>query len=291
LAKDFANENRSVDSLLSGQRKILNQIASYFLRDRNDRKFYDDLPYFADKDYPGYTGILNCISDLSRNNTIHIHTLNHDLFFESFNRTDFFKGELCDGFEELGSKYFGKLNVEGRDYKVRLERYTGKYNTRLRLYKLHGSLDYELFYKSKNGQFFPDTYIKSRYGIGHTEQFKEVALGDGEFEYQNSWINYHSDFLSGTTSKILRYDEPLLFNKLVALFRSNLKKSDMLIIVGYGCKDKGINEMIFQNYRFWRSPITIIDPYPGKQVVDFAWKIQARVVKKQLEDIDLSMLL
>ena len=65
----------------------------------------------------------------------------------------------------------------------------------------------------------------------------------------------------------------------------------MLIIVGYGCKDKGINEMIFQNYRFWRSPITIIDPYPGKQVFDFAWKIQARVVKKQLEDIDLNMLL
>ena len=36
---------------------------------------------------------------------------------------------------------------------------------------------------------------------GHSNQFKEVIRATGEIEYQNSWINYHSDFLTGTTSK------------------------------------------------------------------------------------------
>jgi len=109
----------------------------------------------ADKYYPGYTGIMNCISELSNRHIINIHTLNHDLFFESFNHSDFLKGDLSDGFEELGSKYFGKLDVEGRSYMVRLERYTGNYHEKIRLYKLHGSLDYELFYRNENGPLIP----------------------------------------------------------------------------------------------------------------------------------------
>ncbi len=82
--------------------------------------------------------------------------MNHDLFFESLHRTGFFNGELCDGFEELGSKYFGKLDVEGRSYMVGLERYTGVYKEKFRLCKLHGSLDYESFIRSENGNLIPD---------------------------------------------------------------------------------------------------------------------------------------
>jgi len=241
----------------------------------------------SDKFYPRYTGIMYCISELSNRHIINIHTLNHDLFFESLNRTDFLKGELSDGFEELGSKYFGKLDVEGRSYMVRLERYTGNYKGKFRLYKMHGSLDYELFYRKENGTFVPDVYIKSRYGIGHTNQFKEVKYINGEMDYQNSWINYHSDFLTGTTSKIKRCNEPLLFNKLVNEFRKYLENSEKLIIIGYRGRDKEINKMIFQHHRFWRNQIVIIDPYPGEILVDLAWKLQARIIRKQLNDIEL----
>jgi hypothetical protein len=287
IAETFTNDKRSIDSLFSGQKKILNQLATFYLKDSDGNKSYDNQPYMLDKFYPGYNGIMGCISELSNRHIINIHTLNHDLFFESLNRTDFLKGELSDGFEELGSKYFGKLEVEGRSYMVRLERYSGNYNGKFRLYKLHGSLDYELFYRNENGTFVPDVYIKSRYGIGHTNQYKEVKYDNEEMEYQNSWINYHSDFLSGTTSKIKRYNEPLLFNKLIDEFRKNLENSEKLIIIGYGGRDKEINKMIFQHQRFWRNQIVIIDPYPGEILVDLAWKLQARIIKKQLNDIQL----
>lgn len=116
----------------------------------------------------------------------------------------------------------------------RLERYIGNYNGKFRLYKLHGNLDYELFYRIENGTFVPDGYTKSRYGIGHTNQFKEANSTNGEMSYQNRWINCHSDFLTETTSKINRYNEPLLFNKLIDEFRKNLENSEKLIIIGYG---------------------------------------------------------
>lgn len=46
---------------------------------------------------------------------------------------------MCDGFEELGSPFYGELL---RTYKCRLSRYTGKYTKKIRLYKLHASKDY-----------------------------------------------------------------------------------------------------------------------------------------------------
>jgi len=172
LAKPYLSDTKSIISLIQGLKKVFNQLVSYYLHDRDDNRYYDDQPYLADKYFPGYTGLMNCISDLSEKYTVNIHTLNHDLFLESFNRTDFFKGELCDGFEELGSCYYGGLVSDSRKYMVRLQRYTGNYNKKIHLFKLHGSLDYELFYKSEGTIFTPDVYIKRRYGIGHTDLYK-----------------------------------------------------------------------------------------------------------------------
>ncbi len=177
--------------------------------------------------------------------------------------------------------------MEPCTYMVRLAKYTGKYNTNFRLYKLHGSLDYEIFYRSEEGVFVPDIYLKSRFGIGHTEHYKEVVDEDGQLTYQNSWINYHSDFLSGTSSKIKRYNEPLLFSKLFKHFEENLKKSSKLIMIGYGAKDIEINKMIFQDYKFTNNKIYIIDPYPGHLLIDFGLKLNAKFITKQLEDISL----
>lgn len=287
IAEPFLNGTNSVHSLISGLRKILNQLVGYYLRDREGNRYYDHEPFLIGKHYPGYTGIMNCISDLSNNSIINIHTLNHDLFFESFNHTEFLNGKLCDGFEELGSPYYGDLLCSNRKYKVRLERYTGNYSNKLRLFKLHGSFNYEIFYKTEGSIIIPDVYIKTRYGIGHTDQYKEIENSEGLLEYQNSWINYHGDFLTGTSSKILRYNEPLLFSKLFEHFKNNLEHSDILIIIGYGAKDMEINKMIFQHYNFSYNKIFIIDPYPSNRLIDFGIKLRAKIISKQLDDINI----
>lgn len=287
IAEPFLDGTNSVHSLIGGLRKILNQLVGYYLQDSDGNRYYDHQPFLISKYFAGYSGIMNCISDLSNNSIINIHTLNHDLFFESFNRTEFLNGKLCDGFEELGSQYYGDLLCSNRKYKVRLERYTGNYNTKLRLFKLHGSLNYEIFYKKEGLSIIPDVYIKTRFGIGHTDHYKEIKNHERLLEYQNSWINYHGDFLTGTSSKILRYNEPLLFSKLFEYFRINLEHSDILVIMGYGAKDMEINKMIFQHFNFAYNKIFIIDPYPSNTLLEFGIKLKAKVITKQLNDISI----
>ena len=53
---------------------------------------------------------------------------------------------LSDGFDEYGSEYYSVIAPQN-DYHIRLERYTAYYNTPIRLYKLHGSLDYVLYWE------------------------------------------------------------------------------------------------------------------------------------------------
>jgi len=287
VAKPFLSDTTSLHSLKSGLKNVYTQVVAHYLKDSDNNSYYDNLPYIIDDNFDGYTGIMRSIKELSKHFVLNIHSLNHDLFFERFNNSSFLEGNLCDGFEELGSKYFGKLDCNNRSYMVRLQRYTGNYFGNLRLYKLHGSLDYELYYRNENGQFIPDTYIKTRYGIGNTDLYKEIKNKEGVLQYENCWINYHPDFLTGTTSKIQRYTEPLLFKKLFELFKNNLKEAEKLIIVGYGAKDEEINNLILQYFDYKNKKSFIVDPYAGEKVIKFQKMLGAKLITKQLEDIDI----
>lgn len=277
---------RDFNQLIFGLKNIYNQLVLYHLKDRNGNKWYDNQPYLIGSTFPGYTGILRYLKSINKDTIVNIYTLNHDLFFESLNNTEFLSGELCDGFYELGSPYYGIIEKDGHHYHCRLQRYTGEYNTRFRLFKLHGSRDYGVYSKSERGMFIPENYVKTRYGIGFIDLFKEKINKDGKLDYENCWINYHSDFLTGTTSKIERYQEPLLYKKLFELFRNNLKSANKLIIIGYGAKDLKINEMILENFVFNKNKSFIIDPYAGDAVIQFASSINAKVINKQLEIIE-----
>jgi hypothetical protein len=287
VAEPFLNDITDLSSLIYGLKNVYTQVVSFYLKDRDGNKYYDNLPYAMGHYYPGYSGIMKCISDFAENFIVNIHTLNHDLFFERFNNTDFLKGELSDGFEELGSPYYGNIDVNSRKYMVRLSRYTGNYEGKFKLYKLHGSLNYEPYYRTEKGVLIPETYIKSGYAVGHTEHYKEKVNEEGKLEYENSWINYHSDFLTGTTSKIERYTEPLLFKKLFELFKTNLKSAEKLIIIGYGAKDKEINNIIIDHFDYNSKKAFIIDPYAGDQVKEFGVKLKATIIEKQLENIEI----
>jgi hypothetical protein len=270
---------------------IYNQLVAFYLEDSAGKSWYDEEPHYCKPIFEGYTGFLNCIEKLAENHIVNVHTLNHDLFFERLNHTDWINGELCDGFEELGSPFYGKLRSDSRTYNCRLSRYIGKYERKIRLYKLHGSKDYYVYYtnKGKGATLYPETYIKTRWGIGNTDFYKEFKNKDGQLEYENCTINYHPDFLTGTTSKIERYREPLLYKKLFELFKKNLINAKMLIIIGYGCKDLEINKYIV-DYFGKDKPCFVIDPSAGNTVKEFITELgsRTRLISKELNDLSIA---
>lgn len=276
---------RDLGQMLYTIKKIYSQLVGHFLVDGEGNSWYDNSGQICGPVWPGYTGILNCFRDLKNDYILNVHTLNHDLFFERLNSSDWINDELCDGFEELGSPYFGKLSVDGRQYMCRLEYYTGKYNKRVRLYKLHGSKDYGIYYRSEGSVSIPDTYIKTKYGIGFGELYKEINRK--EPSYDSCWINYHADFLTGTTSKIERYQEPLLFKKLFKKFRKNLELADKLVIIGYGGRDSEVNNIFLNHFDFKKKPCYIIDPYAGDEIISLVHDLGAELILKQLEDIQI----
>jgi hypothetical protein len=279
---DFLSKNRSCSRDV---KNALNQIVSYYLKDENNKQYYDDEPQFLGY-YQKYRGLHSFINGLPNDIIVDFHTLNHDLFFESLNRTDTLKNELCDGFEELGSPYYGELNLNSRKYHCRLSHYTGKYNKRFRLYKLHGSLDYAIYWKPVGGQLFPEKYVKVRRGISIADLKKEITKSDGSLGYESCWINYHSDFLTGSTSKIERYNEKTLYKKLFKLFKSNLKKAEKLVIIGYGGRDKEINRILMRYFDYKSKPVFIVDPFPGKTVMELKEKMNAKLIKRILQNVD-----
>lgn len=285
LAKNFLT-NTDFNQLIYGLKNIYNQVVSYYLKDRNGNNWYENRPYDLDSSFDGYTGFLRYINNIGENNTINIHTLNHDLFLESLCSAGFFGGNLSDGFKEFNSPYYGPLDYKNRTYLCRLEHYTGDYNGNYRLYKLHGSLDYGVYYKSEGTILSPEKYVKTKYGIGFSDLLKETKDSEGNMTYEKCWINYHADYLTGTTSKIERYKEPLLFKDLFTKLKSNLKKADKLIIVGYGGKDSEVNKIIKENFDYKTKPSYIIDPYAGETVLKFGKEIGAKIIKKQLQVIE-----
>ena len=89
--------------------------------------------------------------------------------------------------------------------------------------------------------------IKSRRGIGPLDLMKEVEI-DGKLSYEQEHGQYHPDFLSGTTQKILHYSKNDYYKKVFKHFKLNLENSNILIVIGYGFRDKGINEIITKHF-------------------------------------------
>lgn len=283
LCDDLLGEFESFENYLFNVPHIYNQMAEHLLKDREGKNRYDDEP-FKINNVEGYNGFLNYLSQLNHEYIINVHTLNHDLLFESFNNTGYINGCISDGFDEYGSEYYGKLIHNNRTYHCRLERYTNRYNTAIRLFKLHGSLDYVPFYREvENGFMIPDRYVKIKWGMGAGDIMKSRKSKLG---YNISPSEYHADFLTGTTSKIQRYNEPLLFRKLFKRFKKNLRQADKLIIIGYGCKDKGINEIIKEYFDYQHKPSFIVDKYAGDMVVEFGEEIKAVLHKTDIDSIN-----
>ena len=282
LCEDLLDDYNDYRGFVNGIEPIYNQMVAYLIHDKNNETWNDERPSHLGN-VENYDGFLKALNQLSKDSIINVHTLNHDLLFESFRKTEYMTGLISDGFDEYGSRYYGVLHKGNASYNVRLERYKGRYNAPIRLYKLHGSLDYILYKRThENGCLIPDCYIKIKKYInpGYLMRSNGSKIG-----YECYPFAYHSDFLTGTTSKINRYNEPLLYKKLFKKFRNNLRSAQKLIIIGYGGRDSKINEIIKQNFDYQNRKVFIIDPYPSDDLKTFANQIGAKTIEKSISDI------
>lgn len=226
---------------------VYNQMISFLIKDKNGNQWYRDSTHLGEISY--YENFIQLISKLINLDIIvNIHTLNHDLFFESLlKRGNIVK--ISDGFNGYGSNYYGYLDCNGREYSCRLESYTGNYDTKLRLYKLHGSLNYYIYYTKFNSACcIPDRCIKLQYGIGKV--YKELYNGELEIVPKS----FHSPFLTGK-NKV--YNE-FFYKDLFSKFQENLEQSSILVIIGYSGGDSGINKYLKEYYKGGKC--FIVDP-------------------------------
>ena len=219
-----------------------------------------------------------------------IHTLNHDLLFDwlGAQHSDLYK-YFSDGFELAGSPYYGDLYCDfpnpNRDkslqkkYKIKLEGYTGIYTVRdgdntmyetparLSLFKLHGSINNFIYTTNEEKEMY--VRIKSNYGI--EEYFKEVFDPENKSHFFKSLLEDVSpDFLSGRTEKTKIYSRDKYYTYLFERFKENLQKSERLVIViGYGFQDCGINDYLVKNFLDKGKQMMVIDPKnPHKKMID-----------------------
>lgn len=190
---------------------------------------------------PGYSTFLQLAEDLAKTHRIHFHTLNHDLYMEYLAISDSIQAKIDDGFEELGSTFFGELYDKYERYLVRLSRFTGKFEQQFRLYKLHGSIDHYWFQDDELD------LIKLKRQISPMKIFKELKK-DRVLQYVNHPTDYFPDFLSGTTSKIERYGDGKYYPVILGHFKNNLQSSNTLITIGYGFSDPRINKFIQDDF-------------------------------------------
>ena len=200
-----------------------------------------------------FRALLLLLEKLGNKYTVNMHTLNHDLYIEHLSVSDSIKAEMDDGFEELGSPFYGESFNDYARYYVRLSRFTDKYTKRFRLFKLHGSIDHYWFGHEKEFDL-----IKLKYGISQNDIYKEIVEGS-EKKYYHGTIEVYPDFLSGKEYKINKYSKGSYYPKVFEHFVKNLENSNSLVIIGYGFRDEEINNHISTYLQNHSKNIFVVD--------------------------------
>lgn len=284
----FSNPNKDAKNMYRqyffAMDSIYQQMVAETIHDKYNNQWYDeDIEYFTVEKYNDF---LQMLQEWSQQYIINVHTLNHDLLFESFNKTMFLSRLISDGFDELESPFLGKLLKDDVEYSVRLARYTGKYNTPIRLYKLHGSINYVRCGKiNMDGVWSATDIVKIKKGIKIDD---DILRDDFKGNYREIYFsnNVHADFLTGTTSKMMKYNDPLLYKPNFDFFKENLANANFLIIIGYGGNDSGINELILKNFKFNKNKVYIISYTISDNLKCFAEKIGAVTYPQKIESFD-----
>lgn len=272
--------------IIGNMDNVYTQIVDYVLA--KERKTELKPEEHAEDKFSKYTKFIGWIEKESATKAIDIYTLNHDLLLENLSKGNWLTEKISDGFDEYRSRYYGEIEIEGIKYNCRLKEYTGRYNSPIRLYKLHGSIDYLLFKRHTSADsmtLVPDKFIKvpRSIGINHTKKQWKSKLG-----YDEDMIEYSPDFLSGTKTK-QKYYNKFLYKKLFKKFKNDLLRTNKLVIIGYGGRDEGINKRILSYFDYNHKSSCILDPYykSNKDISKLGSIMNSDFIEKSIEDFEM----
>ncbi len=186
---------------------------------------------------------LRCIKDAcqdSRLTSVGLFTLNHDTVLEHFLHQN--NLEAIDGFGELDDDHDAHLwnpALLAQD------------SHRIRLVKLHGSVNWHLF---------PTGDAKRIHGtVGITSQTDFLR---GQIKTPRPPVDGRPVVLIGTFNKMLEYTRGI-FVDLYCQFHRYLRQTEKLVVIGYGFSDKGINSEVVDWFSSSsRHQVIIVDPAP-----------------------------
>lgn len=277
---EYAKSKDEIDTLLNHIEDVYSQMIFRLLKDKKGEQWYENV---ACLDAPEYKGVLEFLYEkIEDGYIIHVHTLNHDLFFESLNQNSLVRNKISDGFDEYGSEYYGELQSSS-NYHCRLERYTGHYRTPIRLYKLHGSINYALCHEEKGKGYSSHKFIKMKKELNPTVCYRGYG---SKKSYRCFGVSCFENFLIGVYSKRDQYNLPF-YRMIHSRFRKNLRNSESLLIIGYSGGDEGINDMITENFDCQHKPVCIVDPEKNE---DLKKNLYAEWLECGVEDLSVDML-
>jgi len=196
------------------KRQGLFKEARYYITDAVRHKLWLPLP--EDTTY------LNLFADAARDkrvNTLDVFSLNHDLLLEQC----FMKNNISiiDGF-----------TTSNRDLRYWQASLYEKKEPKLRLYKLHGSINWCRIRNEDNPLYSQQIVIATDPDYAKDKKGNYLTLLD------------ERSFLIGTFNKMLEYTAKDIFFQLFCIFRQHLHASSRLIVLGYSFGDKGINSVL-----------------------------------------------
>jgi len=228
--------------------------------------------------YPLYESFIHFLSKVLETHDVKFHTLNHDVLFDWLgSHHSLLWQHFSDGFELWGSPFYGQVpyNFKTRDaadfttlvhkeYYVKLERFTNRFDKPLSYFKLHGSiLNTKIYSEGTSAVRIKDMYGVNRY-------CKEVTNATtGIYSIEGVHDQVAPDFLSGTTNKIRYYTGDEYYGNLFKHFENNLEGSNLLIVIGYGFQDPGVNEYIENHFLKLGKKMVVVDPCkPSTELLD-----------------------
>lgn len=189
----------------------------------------------------------------SENFVLNIFSLNYDLTFEhTFNSAD--TRILDNGFSER--------NISGDSVRFWAADFENEINlTKINLYKLHGSLDWE-----------------------YNQTSEEISIKENMEDGREPLIIF------GSSSKMLSFD-PFLY--ILSNFRDKLEQATVFVVIGYSFHDKYINNLLIQQLsqntdEDKPKKLLVVDPSSTRSrqtSSDFAEELKSIQDSKSINDI------
>jgi len=271
--KELFNDE-SVLYAIGSLKYIFNKLIDICNTDKHGCWRYDD-ESSIDKSlfipYERFFGQLNIYDE------IHIHSLNDDLLTDGLKSLSCIDGNYSDGFEFNQPSYLGEIwngYCEVQET-VELPQFIGKFEKRLNLYKLRGSRDFYALYKPLQQESYrgKDVIVKINRKVDRIS-YNGIYLP----------FNYRGEFLSGLCANSVRANYPVYYNLIFDKFKKNLIKSDMLVIIGYGCKDKDINDFILRYYDSTKRSV-FIDSNPSEMILQLGKNLNSEIIIEPFENV------